>query len=203
MISMNKFSFKALLAGAFLATAFSQGASAAEVAGVKFEDTLKVAGKELQLNGLGVRTKFIVKVYAAGLYLPEKQSTVEGVMKTEGPRRMRLVMLRDITSDAFGDAFMTGLNNNVDKADKSKIVTQISKFGEMFALLEALKKGDVLDLDWVPGVGTQNYLNGKKIGEITPDIVFNNSVLRIWLGEKPVDSSLKPKLLAPATAPKK
>lgn len=204
MIAMNKFSFKSLLAGAFLACAFSQGAAAAEVAGVKFADTVKVAGKDLQLNGLGVRTKFIIKVYAAGLYLQEKQSTVDAVMKAEGPRRMQLVMMRDITSDDFGNAFMSGLNNNVSAADKSKIITQISKFGEMFALLESLKKGDVLDLDWIPGTGTQCYLNGKRIGDVTPDLIFYNSILKIWLGEKPVDSSLKPKLLAPAAAaPKK
>jgi hypothetical protein len=195
---MKTFSFKALLAGAFLACAFGQGASAAEVAGVKYADTLKVAGKELQLNGLGVRTKFIVKVYAAGLYLTEKQSTVDDVLKSDGPRRMQLVMLREVSSDDFGNAFMSGLNNNLDTKDKSKIVTQISKFGEMFALLDALKKGDVLDLDWIPGTGTQCYLNGKKIGEVTPDIAFYNSVLKIWLGDKPVDNSLKPKLLAPA-----
>lgn len=203
MIAMNKISFKGLLAGAFLAFAFSQGASAAEVAGVKFADTAKVAGKELQLNGLGVRTKFIVKVYAAGLYLQDKQATVDDVMKAEGPRRMQLVMMRDITSDDFGNAFMSGLNNNLSGADKSKIITQISKFGEMFAMLESLKKGDVLDLDWIPGTGTQCYLNGKKIGDVTPDLIFYNSILKIWLGDKPADSSLKPKLLAAAPAAKK
>jgi hypothetical protein len=200
MIAMNKLSIKSLLAGAFLAVAFIQGAVAAEVSGVKFPDTTKVGGKELVLNGLGVRTKFIVRVYAAGLYLTEKQSTVDGIMKVEGPRRMQLVMMRDITSDDFGNAFMTGLSNNVDKNDKSKIVTQISKFGEMFAQFDALKKGDVLDLDWVPGVGTQCYLNGKKVGEVTPDVIFYNSILRIWLGDKPADNSLKTKLLAPAPA---
>jgi len=198
MIAMNKVSFKALL-GAFLAAAFLQGAMAAEVAGVKFPDTAKVGGKELQLNGLGVRTKFIVKVYAAGLYLQQKESTVEDVLKADGPRRMQLIMMRDISSDDFGNAFMTGLNNNVDKNDKSKIVTQISKFGEMFAQIEGLKKGDVLDLDWVPGTGTQCYLNNKKIGDVTPDVIFYNSILKIWLGDKPADSSLKPKLLAPST----
>jgi hypothetical protein len=195
MIAMTKFSFKALLAGAFLACAF-QGASAAEVSGIKFADTVKVAGKELQLNGLGVRTKFIVKVYATGLYLTDKATTVEEVYKTEGPRRIQLVMMRDTTSDAFGDAFMSGINNNSDTAQKSKIITQISKFGEMFALLDGLKKGDVLDLDWVPGQGTTCYLNGKRIGDITPDIAFYNAVMRIWLGDKPADSSLKTKLLA-------
>lgn len=197
MITMKTFSFKTLLASALMVFAVGS-AGAAEINGVKFDDKMKVGGKELVLNGLGMRTKFVVKVYAAGLYLQEKQSTVEGVLKAEGPRRMRLVMMRDITSDDFGNAFMTGLNDNVDKAEKSKIVGQISKFGEMFAMLEGLKKGDVLDLDWIPGTGTQNSLNGKPIGEVTQDQAFYNAVMKIWLGPKPVDSSLKPKLLAPA-----
>jgi hypothetical protein len=195
MIAINNFSFKGLLASAFLACAFSAPAVAAEISGVKFDDTNKVAGKELKLNGLGMRTKFVVKVYAAGLYLPEKVKTVPEVLASDGPRRVKLVMMRDISSDDFGSAFMSGLNNNVDKADKTKIVSQISKFGEMFAMLEGLKKGDVLHLDWHPGVGTQCELNGKKIGEVMPDIAFYNAVLRIWLGDKPVDSSLKPALL--------
>jgi hypothetical protein len=104
--------------------------------------------------------------------------------------------MRDISSDDFGSAFMSGLNNNLDKTEKSKIVTQISKFGEMFAMLEGLKKGDVLNLDWVPGSGTTCYLNNKRIGEVAPDLIFYNAILSIWLGENPVDSSLKPKLLA-------
>lgn len=195
MIAMSKFNFKALLAGALLACSFSQVALAAEVSGVKFADTVKLGGKDLQLNGLGVRTKFIVKVYATALYLQEKATTVEDVFKQEGPRRIQLVMMREISSDDFGSAFMSGINNNSDTAQKTKIVTQISKFGEMFGMLEGLKKGDVLDLDWVPGQGTTCYLNGKQIGEVTQDIAFNNAVARIWLGTKPVDASLKAKLL--------
>lgn len=192
---ITKMSFKALLAGVVMACTFSHGAMAAEVSGVKYDDTMKVAGKDLVLNGLGIRTKFIIKVYATGLYLPEKAKTVPEVMKMEGPRRVRLVLMRDVTSDEFGQAFMAGLNHNLDKNEKSKIVTQISKFGEMFALLDALKKGDVLDLDFIPGSGTTCYLNGKRIGEVAPDVAFYNAILSIWLGENPVDTSLKPKLL--------
>lgn len=201
MISMKKFGFKALMAGMALACAMGS-VTAAEVAGVRYAETAKVANKELVLNGLGVRTKFIIKVYTVGLYLPEKASSAEQVLKEEGPRRVRLVMLREVTADDFGNAFMDGINKNSNTAEKSKIVTQISKFGEMFAMLEGLKKGDVLDLDWVPGQGTTCYLNGKRIGEVTPGIDFNNAVIKIWLGEKPADASLKPKLLA-AAAPKK
>ena len=194
MIATNKF-FKSLLAGAFLACAFSQNAAAVDVAGINYKDTVKVAGKDLVLNGAGVRNKFVIKVYGAGLYLPSKKTTTEEVMKETGPRRMQLVMLRDITSDDFGTSFMAGINNNLEKDDKMRIVGQLSKFGEMFASIPALKKGDVLDLDWIPGTGTVCLLNGKQVGETTPDLQFHNAILKIWLGNKPADASLKPKLL--------
>lgn len=197
MSAAGKFGFKALVGAMLLAAAFGNAQASVDVAGVKYEDSLSVAGKELMLNGAGVRTKFIIKVYAAGLYLQSKESTTEGVMKAAGPRRIRLVMLRDVSSDDFGSAFMSGLNSNVTKEDKAKIIAQISKYGEMFAQIDRLKKGDTLDTDWIPGAGAQSYLNGKKIGEVLPDLTFYNSVLRIWLGDKPVDSSLKVKLLAP------
>ncbi|MES2297306.1 MAG: chalcone isomerase family protein [Pseudomonadota bacterium] len=195
MISFAKSSFKSLLAATLFACAFSQGAMAAEAAGVKFDDTAKIAGKELKLNGYGVRTKFFVKVYSAAMYLPEKKNNYADIAKLEGPRRITLVMLRDVSADDFGESFMKGLNGNTDKQEKSKLLNQTMQFGEMFALLPGVKKGDVLHLDWIPGVGTQCQLNDKKIGEVMPDIAFYNAVLRIWLGDKPADSSLKPRLL--------
>ncbi len=198
MISMQKHRVHAFVASALLAVSLGHSAIAAEIAGIKFDDTVKLADKELKLNGLGMRTKFVVKVYAAGLYLPEKKSAVADIQALPGPRRVTLVMMRDISSDDFGQAFMTGLNNNSDKAEKTKILNQTMQFGEMFALLPGLKKGDVLHLNWVPGVGTQCELNGKKIGEVVPDLAFYNAVLRIWIGEKPVDSSLKHALLGEA-----
>lgn len=187
---------KSLMAAAFLAGSFSLPAMAAvDVAGVKFDDSINVAGKELKLNGAGLRTKVIFKVYAAGLYLTEKKTAVPDVLATPGPRRVAITMLREVSSEDFGKAFMDGLNNNTEKNERSKILPQTMKFGEVFAQIPALKKGDQLSLDWTPGEGTQCYLNGKKIGELMPDLAFYNAVLRIWLGDKPVDSSLKPALL--------
>ncbi|MYN46242.1 lipoprotein transmembrane [Pseudoduganella sp. FT93W] len=187
---------KSLIAATMLAGSFCLPALAAvEVAGVKFDDSIKVAGSELKLNGAGVRTKVIFKVYAAGLYLTEKKSSVADVLATSGPRRVAITMLREVSSEDFGKAFMDGLNNNTDKNERTRILPQTMKFGEVFAQIPGLKKGDQLTLDWTPGEGTQCYLNGKKIGELMPDVAFYNAVLRIWLGEHPVDSDLKPALL--------
>ena len=195
-MATTKFGFKGLLAGLLMVCAFS--ASAADVSGVKFDESAKVAGKDLVLNGAGLRTKFIIKVYAAGLYLTEKKNAVPEVLKLDGPRRMQLVMMRDISSEDFGQAFMTGLDHNIDNAEKSKYVSQISKFGELFGSIPGVKKGDRLNIDWIPASGTVIELNGKKLGEPIPDMGFYNAVLRIWLGERPVDSSLKPQLLGAA-----
>lgn len=193
---MMKFGgIKNVIALSFLFAAFQQPVLAVDVKGVKIEDTMKVGGKELKLNGAGMRVKAIFSVYAAGMYLTEKKTTVPEVLALEGPKRMVLVMQRDVTSEDFGQSFMTGLNDNSDKAEKSKIINQTVKFGEMFASLPGLKKGDILFLDWIPGSGTVSSLNGKQMGETIPDVAFYNAVLRLWLGSKPVDSSLKPMLL--------
>lgn len=188
--------FKSLVAVAVLAAGVQLPAFAAvEVAGAKFDDSVTVAGKELKLNGAGLRKKVIFKVYAAGLYLAEKKTTASDVLGATGPRRVSIIMLRDVTSDDFGKSFMEGLSSNTDKIERTRILPQTMKFGEVFAQIQTLKKGDQMLLDWIPGEGTQCYLNGKKLGELMPDVAFYNAVLRIWLGDKPVDSSLKPALL--------
>ncbi|HAV35450.1 MAG TPA: lipoprotein transmembrane [Massilia sp.] len=190
---------KTLATGAALALAIALPAAAAvDVNGIKFEDVNKVGGKDLKLNGAGMRTKLVIKVYAAGLYLTEKSKNVADILKMDGPRRVTLVMARDISSEDLGKAFMDGINENLDKAEKAKIVGQIGKFGEMFASVDQIRKGDVLHMDWIPGTGTVCELNGKRIGEPASDINFYNAVLRIWLGEKPADRSLKPALLGEA-----
>ncbi len=170
-------------------------AHAADVGGVKIEDSVKVAGKELKLNGAGLRTRAMFKVYAMGLYLPKKETTTEAVLASTGPRRFTIVMLREVSGEDFGQAFMSGINANSDKAEKGKLVNQMVKFGEIFVNVGGLKKGDTLVTDWVPEKGTTIELNGKALTEPLPDVAFYNAILKIWLGDKPADSSLKPALL--------
>jgi len=176
----------------FVATMLAAApATAAEVAGIKFDDTVKLNGQDLKLNGAGVRYKFVIKVYAAGLYLTEKKTTVPDILAVPGTKRVTLVMLRDVDSDTFGQAFMDGIRKNSDIQERAKIVNQMLTFGKLFGSIPELKKGDVLNTDWIPGQGTIILLNGKKITEFIPDVAFYNALLKIWLGQSPVDSKLK------------
>jgi hypothetical protein len=183
------------IAGLALAVGLGGAAQAIEVGGLKFDDTVKVAGKELKVNGAGIRTRIVIKVYALVLYLPEKKDTPAAVLDSPGPRRFSLGLLREVTGEELGQAFLAGITANTDKAERSKFVNQLAQFGEAFVNIPQAKKGDVINVDWVPDTGTVMTFNGKPIGEPLKDIAFYNAVLKIWLGDKPVDSSLKPQLL--------
>jgi hypothetical protein len=47
----------------------------------------------------------------------------------------------------------------------------------------------------VPDKGMVMEINGKPISDPIPDLVFFNALLKIWLGDKPADADLKPRLL--------
>lgn len=183
------------LIGAAAALSLAGLAGAAEVGGVKLDDAVRLANQELKLNGAGIRYKAIFKVYVAGLYLTEKKSAVQDVLAAPGPKRVTIVMLRDVSNEELGRGFMSGIQQNSDKNEKAKLIMQLQKFGEIFASIPELKKGDVLTTDWIPGSGTVVHVNGKKVSDFLPDVAFYNALLKIWLGDKPVDPQLKPLML--------
>ncbi len=188
-----KLSLKALLLSLVLACATT--AHATEVAGVKLDDTIQAANTTLKLNGAGIRYKVFFKVYVAALYIAENKTTVDGVLTVAGPKQVNLTMLRELSSDALGEAFMSGVKKNTDKAERAKLTTQFINFGQLFSSVPELKKGDVISVVWLPNVGSMMLINGKKIGETFPDVAFFNAILRIWIGENPVDTNLKNQLL--------
>lgn len=172
-------------------------AHAVEVAGTKIDETVQTeSNATLKLNGVGIRYKIkIFKVYIAALYLPEPKNTTEAILGLPGPKKINLTMLRELSSDTLGQAFMDGVKRNTDRSDRVKLTDQFLKFGQLFSTVPELKKGDLISMEWVPGVGTDMFINGKKIGETFQDVAFFNSILKIWLGENPVDGMLKAELL--------
>ena len=183
------------LATACLCAFLTQPALAVDVGGVKLDDTAQLANQALKLNGAGVRYKLIFKVYTIALYLPEKKSQLAEILALPGPRRLEIVMLRDISSDDLGKSFMEGLNRTSDQADRTRLLSQTMQLGAMFEMVPGLKKGDMLTVDWLPEEGTLCRLNGKQLGEKVPDLAFYNALLKIWIGAHPADLQLRAHLL--------
>jgi Chalcone isomerase-like len=182
---------------ALVAAALPLAAAAAEVAGVKLDDRVRIApnAPELVLNGAGVRTRFFVKVYAAGLYLTEKKTTAPEVLAVGGPRRFAMVMLRDVTAAQLTDALNDGFKANNSPADQERHKAQLAELTAIMNALGGAKKGEVVALDYLPEAGTRVQLNGEAKGKPIPDEGFYRALLRVWLGENPVDADLKKGLL--------
>ena len=175
-------------------------AQAAELAGVKLDDKLRLApgGPELVLNGAGIRTRVIFKVYVAGLYLPEKKGTTREVLALAGPKRVAMTMLRNLGAQQLSEALAEGIRNNSSAAEQEALKARIE---ELLAIMNALgeaKKGDAILLDFLPDSGTRVVVNGQPRGKPIAGDDFYRALLRIWLGDKPVDGDLKGALLGRA-----
>lgn len=172
-------------------SAFAQ----ATVADVKYDATAIVQGQPLQLNGAGVRYKAVFKVYTAGLYLEKKASTLQEVLAQKGPKRMRIVMLREIDSGELGKLFSRGMEDNMDKAAFSQLIPGVLRMSQIFSEHKRLLPGEEFMVDWVPGKGTVLTVKGKVEGEPFKEPEFFDALMRIWLGPQPADWKLKEALL--------
>ena len=180
---------------ALLAALFTTPAQAVKLAGVDFPDNVSVSGQTLQLNGAGIRYRFIVQVYAAGLYLQQPAKSTEQVLALPGPKRLHIVMLRDIDGNTLGRLFTRGMEDNSTRAQFGKAISGTLRLAEMFATKKRLNEGENFSVEWMPGVGTQVYVNGQAQGEPIQEPEFFAAMMRIWLGPKPADGQLKDQLL--------
>jgi hypothetical protein len=189
-----------LFAALLFASAGPACAQATEVAGVKFDDTITLAQTRLTLNGAGVRYKAIFKVYAAGLYLSAKATTPEAIVATGGPKRLRIVMLREIDAEELGRLFTRGMEDNAPREDFARSLNGIMRMSEIFSSRHKLAAGEAFSVDWIPGTGTVIVVDGKPAGEPIKEPEFFGALMSIWFGKHPADATLKNALLGKPTA---
>ena len=169
---------------------------AAELEGVKLEDRIQVDGQDLQLNGIALRTRYVViKIYVAGLYLPQKTTSPEAAIDGHGAKRISLTMVRDASAEQFVESIDSGLQANNSEAQLAEVKPQVDALYEKIRGVKEAKKGMAIALEWQPDAGTVMLVNGAARGKPIPGEDFYRALLRIWLGDKPVQDDLKKALL--------
>ena len=190
-----------LLLLAALALPAAVPAQTLDLAGVKIPPSVQLAGNTLQLNGAGIRYKFVVKVYTAALYLGSKAATPEAVQGAPGPKRLSVVMLRDIDANELGRLFTRGMQDNSTREEFGKSIAGTLRLADLFSAKKRLAAGEYFSVDFVPGVGTTVLVNGQAAsGEPIKEPEFFNALMRIWLGKQPADAALKDNLLGRAAS---
>lgn len=187
-----------LLGWLFALSLIPVASPAAEVEGVKLDDRLYIAQglPELQLNGAGPRRKMLVaKVYVAALYLTQKRATSDAVLADPGPKRLALHILHDeIKAEQLIAMLNDGLSANNQLPELGALEPRIRELGTMMHNVGRISQGGVILLDYLPGIGTRITINGVTRATI-PGEDFHRAMMRIWLGDRPVDGRLKRMLL--------
>lgn len=147
---------------------------------------------ELVLNGAGVREKIWIDLYAAGLYLQEKSSNANAIIKADKPMSVKLHIVSSlINSKKMISAIEEGFENSTN-GNAEPYRAKIDQFIAFFK--EEIKKGDIYDITYQPGKGVVSYKNGEEKGTVKGKD-FKEALFGIWLSNRPADDDLKEGML--------
>jgi hypothetical protein len=165
------------------------------VEGVTLAESVMLDGQPLKLNGTGVRAVAWLKGYVAGLYVTKPSRDAAQLINAKGAKRISMHMLREADSEVFVKALYSGFRKNHSEEQMKAFGPRMDVFDDAIKALGAVKAGDVVNLDFVPGRGLVMTVNGQIRGKPVPGDDFYAAVMKIFIGERPVDKKMKAGLL--------
>ncbi len=182
----------ALLFGAVAFVGVRENLYGALIEGIEFKDSHTLGSQRFLLNNVALmRYKIVIKAMVSALYLGEGVKPAEAL--TDVPKRIEIHYFWDLEGKEIAKAADKLLAENISA---SRLKTIRAEIDEMNALYENVKAGDRYSLTYVPGIGTELALNGKKKG-LVPGAEFASAYFSIWLGKKPMDVAMRDTLLKP------
>lgn len=161
--------------------------------GVTLPNTVSFEGEKLVLNGVGVREKFWMDMYAGALYLNTKSTNANSIINADEPMAIKLhIVSKLITSDKMIDAVNEGFTNSTN-GNTAPLQAEVNKFIGFFK--EEINKNDVFDIAYIPSKGVVVYKNNSELGTIK-GLAFKKALFGIWLSENPADKDLKAGMLS-------
>ena len=148
---------------------------------------------ELVLNGLAKARQDQSDYYLAALYLTQTFQFVASIDNDTVAKRMELKIVADsISARRFGRYWKEAISINNEKQAWEDDVEQIIEFTKLFK--GSLKKGDVIDFDYIPNKGTYVTVNNTQLGRIRGSSFFS-LLLMSWIGPRPPSESFKEGIL--------
>ena len=184
-----------LIAWSTLVTATTSAAATVEREGMRYEDSVRIAGSKAVLNGIGVRGGNLFKGYVAALYLPAKSSDADEVYAEKGPKRIAVRMLLGVDASVLAKTFGDGIRKNYKDDALDALAERMGMFDAQVKAVGGVKKGDAIDLDYEPARGTRLLVNGKPQGDPIAGDDFYVALLKMFIGERAVDKGLRAALL--------
>ncbi|MGB5473831.1 MAG: chalcone isomerase family protein [Gammaproteobacteria bacterium] len=169
-------------------------AVAKNIGDVAIPDTLALPNSEhaLSLNGAGIRKKFFMDIYIGALYLPAVTTDSKAILADSGAASVLMhFVYKEVSKDKIVDGWNDGLRENLSSTEFQALSGKLEKFN---ALFKAVRNGDTIRIDYNPAIGTEVRINDEWRGSVEGNDFFR-ALLKIWIGEHPVSSSLKKGML--------
>jgi hypothetical protein len=159
-----------------------------EIADVKFPGQKVVDGKTLQLNGVALKEKFFIDVFAGGFYLETPTQDATEAIESEQIKHFHLHYL---TSKATAKKLQDGFKEAIEDANPPELVEKYRKEIDLYAswLDQDMAPGATSITTYVPGKGLTLVFKGQEKGTIA-DKTFAQMYFRYNLGED-ADSSMR------------
>lgn len=174
------------------------GSSLAELPAIAGDlpSEIRAGEHRLVLNGEGARTKTLLELYIAGLYLTQSSNDAAQIIAADQPMAIRIKITSSFVSQkSLVDSLEEGFKNATG-GDTREIRKQIDQFRIFFK--DAIAKGDTFDMVYLPEHGVIVNKNGKLKGAVA-GIRFKQALFSIWLSNQPADANLKQALLSADT----
>ena len=168
---------------------------AGEIDGVVIPRTVKFSNKEISLNGVGVRSKFIFDIYTQALYLTNLSSDANEIIESNSTMGMIFYMTSPlVTSKKFSTSLNNGMRKSVGDQKWLNFTDELELMRQLVSM-EKIVKNDIFNLIY-NDVDSSIWVikNGVVKGKI-PGFEFKKAFFGIWLSDKPVKESLKKSLL--------
>ena len=161
-----------------------------EVSGIAIPEAVNAAGRNLSLNGFGLRRENVFfKTYVIALYLEEITADARLVIQGHKAKQIVITMLRGVSREKFVEAMEAGIMRN----SKPAVPTLRARLDLLEQAVPNLTKGELIAVTWVPDTGTIVHCQGREI--TIPGKDFADALFAVWLGANPVDAALKRDLL--------
>jgi hypothetical protein len=169
-------------------------AHAAELAGVTLKNQKELGDQTLMLHGIGLREKYWLDIYVAGLYLPtsflERKASATEIISANVPKSIHTEFIfPNVSKEKMVETLEENIQNNPNITPQTQ-----EKMKQCQSWMEDYTSGDQIIFDYIPTKGTTITVKGTTKGTIE-GTDFMRALFEIYIGPNPASEQLKQGLL--------
>ncbi len=161
-----------------------RAADGEDIQSVKLRD-----GPSLLLNGLAAMHDASGDIFIGGFYLEHRYRDADSIAEATRAKRIAIRMVADrFSGRRFGQMWRDRIAINNTPEQLKDMGPEIKQF--LGAFSGTLRKGDRINIDFLPASGSRISINGVEVAWIKKP-AFIEPVIRAWVGERPPSVSFK------------